>query len=183
MHADPRSHKSPEAQPRSTGWQQRAEQEFSQEATPPADAFRSALHQVGELKEIAAYYIAAKADSLRLSVRTILVYAVLGVLGVFLGSAALVTAVVLLLTGLSGAIGTLFNPDRAWAGALIVSVAILALVVVGALIGIKRLTGSGRKKTVQKYESRQQDQRSRFGHSVPDLAAHQQQYGNAAADK
>lgn len=181
MQPDDRRNKAPEAEPRS-GWQQKAAADFSDKAVPPTDAFRAALHQIGELKEIGGYFVAAKVDALKLTVRTLIAYAVLGILGLFIGAAALVTATVLLLTGLSGALGALFG-GRAWAGAIVVSLVILAAVGLGAWIGIKRMTGSSRKQTVKKYESRQQDQRSRYGHSIPDLAAYQQQYGSASADQ
>src|SRR5688500_16323789 len=73
----------------------------------PGEAFKQAAKNFAELKEYFAYYVAAKKDGIAASVRNLGLYAVLGVLGLIAGGAIVVTAAVLLLTGLAGAIGAI----------------------------------------------------------------------------
>lgn len=140
----------------------------------PADAFKAAAAQFGEIKEYASYYVGAKLDSMKGSVRNLVLYAALGVMGLIVGGGLLITAAVLLLTGLAGAIGAIFEKDRPWFGAIVVGLLVLGGAAAGVVIGLKKVTGASRKRTVQKYETRQRIQREQFGHDVHDLAAERQ---------
>src|SRR3954451_1276871 len=102
----------------------------------PADALKQASSRVGELKEYVGLLIAAKVDGLKLTLRKIVLYAMLGIVGAVIGAAMLVTAAVYVLSGLAGAIGALF-PDKYgwWVGRLIVGV----LVVGGTFAGVMLL--------------------------------------------
>jgi hypothetical protein len=152
----------------------------------PADAFREAMAKVGEIKEYASYFVTAKVDGVKASVRNVVVYAALGVVGLLVGGAILATAAVLLLTGLAGAINMLFagtaHPERwQWVGALVVSLLVLGGTVAGVMIGLKKVTGGGRRNTVKKYETRQRVQREQFGRDVHDRAAQRQVRAGAEA--
>ena len=151
------------------------DQETGSWKQPPADgqpsaAIKEALRHVGELKEYAGHFVAAKWDGIKLSVRNAGLYAALGVVGLIAFGGLIVTAIVLLCVGLAGAIGAIFNPDRPWAGSLIVGVVILAAVVVGMMIGLKKLASASRKRTVDKYESRLRHQRVEYGHDANERA-------------
>src|SRR4051812_43566222 len=51
----------------------------------PTDAFRDISQRIAELKAYAAYYLAAKMDGIKLSVRNVAIYAALGVVGLIAG--------------------------------------------------------------------------------------------------
>ena len=130
-----------------------------------AEALRDAMAKVGELKEFAAYYVAAKLDSFKVTFRNLGVYAALGIVGLIAGSAIITTAAVLLLVGLAWGLGDLLW-DQYWLGAVLVGLLVLGGIAAGIIIGMKKLTNSSRKRTVEKYENRQRDQRSNFGQDV-----------------
>jgi len=136
----------------------------TQSETPeaPNEAFKVAMEHVGELKEYASLYVAAKMDSLKLSVRNLVLYAVLGVLGLVAGTALLVMAVVQLLSGLAGVIAAGLG-GRMWAGNLIVGFVLLVGTFVGAWLMVRKMFNSSRKRTVERYERRLQRQRVDFG--------------------
>ena len=142
----------------------------------PADAFKNLGSQLGEIKEYATYYLAAKADGFKASFRNLGLFAVLGILGLIAGGAAVATAVVLLLIGIAGAISNIFRydplvpPDRTWVGEITVGAVILGGIAVGTMLFMKKFTAASRERTVKKYESRQQQQRVQYGHDVHERA-------------
>lgn len=143
---------------------------------PPTDALKEATARIAELKEYAGLYVAAKLDGVKLTVRNIALYAVLGIVGGIVGAAVLVTAAVYLLSGLAGAIGELFpEPYEWWAGRLIVSVLVLGGTVAGVMLLMRSLTGASRKRTVEKYEQRKRTERDLFGHDAQERAREQVQ--------
>lgn len=144
-------------------------------STGPADAMKQAAARLGEAREYLTHFLAARIDSAKLTVRNIVLYAILGVVGGIIAIGLLLTAVALLLVGLAGAIGAIFEPDRPWAGALIVGSAVVAVSLVGVMIVMKKLGSASRKATIEKYESRKRAQRDRFGHDVQERAREQVQ--------
>ncbi len=137
----------------------------------PADAFKNVGAQLAELKEYAAYFVAAKVDGIKASFRNLALYAVLGVVGLIAGGAIIVTAAVQLLTGLAGAIGAIFEPDRPWVGHIVVGLLILGGIGVGTMSFMKKFTAASHARTVKKYEARQQQQRVQHGHDVHERAS------------
>ncbi len=133
----------------------------------PGEAFREALRQFTELREYAGYYIAAKIDAFRLGLRNVIFMAALGVVGLIAAAAVIVTAVVLALEGLAGALAVVMP---LWAANLIIGVALLLVLALAIFIVVSRLTKSSRLQTVNKYESRKQSQQTQFGHDVSDRA-------------
>ena len=140
----------------------------------PGEAWKAAFSSLGEAKEYASYFVGAKWDAIKVSLRNLGVYAVLGLLGLVAGMALLATTVVMLLNGLAGAIGAIPKYDKPWLGQLIVSGAILLLVGGGVALGLKWLKSSSRKQTVDKYERRQREQRHLYGHDVRERATRQE---------
>jgi len=137
----------------------------------PADAFGELGTHLAELREYAAYFLAAKADAIKASFRNLGLYAALGIVGLLAGGALIVTAAVLLLTGLAGAIGAMFDPDRPWVGNIAVGLLVLGGIATGTMLVMKKLTRASRERTIRKYESRKQQQRVRYGHDVHERAA------------
>jgi hypothetical protein len=125
------------------------------------------LKQFQELREYVAYYAAAKTDSVKCAVRDAIRQTVLAALGFVALAGLIVMASWLVLSGISQGAGALFG-DRAWIGTLMTG----ALALVGIGFGILCVTSirqnASRKGTVQKYETRNAQQRARFGRDVRD---------------
>jgi hypothetical protein len=127
------------------------------------------MQQVREFVEHANLYVEARKDMLRATVRSLIVKAVLGVVGAIAGVTLIIVAVVQLMSGAAKGLGVLFG-ERYWLGELVVASTVFLVLVIGAFVGIKLLTKSARERTIKKYERRQQAQRQRFGRSTTDRA-------------
>jgi hypothetical protein len=140
-----------------------AEPELDPEAksNPASEAFHRIRDDLGELKEYAQYYLAARVDSIRQTIRRLGLYAALGVLGLIAGGAIVATAAGLLVIGFAEILTRLFG-GRDWLGDLVAGVVVLSIVAAGALFMMKKLTGTWRTLTIQKYEQRKQSQREQF---------------------
>jgi len=138
------------------------------QGTPPSPAagLRDIPQQFAALKEYAAYYVAAKIDSIKVTARNIGVYAGLGIIGLLAIGTVISTAVVLLLVGASIGISRIFGPDREWIGALIVGILVLGGLAAGVIFGLRWLTNTSRASLVKKYENRQREQRVNLGRDV-----------------
>ena len=140
-------------------------------APPHYDGFKRATQLLGEYKEYASYYMATKIDGIKSSARNIGIYAGLGIAGLMAFSALITTAVALFLIGAAMGLAHIFDPPKYWLGALIVGLAILVLVGVGAAVGLSKANAGFRKATVDKYEQRKRWQRGQFGRDVEQAAA------------
>ena len=127
-----------------------------------APAFGRVVAQLSELRAYVAQYIAAQIDRAKISIRRLIVLAVLGVIGLLVCTAALGTLVVLLLSGLAQAIGAALG-GRVWAGDLIVGGGALLLLFVSAWLGLGYLKNISRKAMVDRYERRLRRQRIELG--------------------
>ena len=130
----------------------------------PTDHFKAAMQRFGELKEYVSYFVATKIDDIKFSARNAAIYAALGIIGAIAG-ALVVVAVALLVIGAAHGICAPLG-DRYWLGDLIIGLFILVLIGVGAMVGLKMLTKSFHKSTVNKYETRQHQQQLRLGHNI-----------------
>jgi hypothetical protein len=137
---------------------------------PAVEAFGRIKADLNELKEYASYYVAAKVDGVKRTVRNIGLYAVLGIVALIAGGAIVATAAGLLIVGLAEGLARLFG-DRPWLGDLVTGILVLGAIGVAAWMMMNKLTNSWRSQTVKKYEQRKQSQRERFGHDVPQRAA------------
>src|SRR3954447_3649682 len=107
---------------------------------PPKEALKSAGRYFGELKAYAGNLLSAKADALKLTVKRLVIFAGLGIVGLIIGGAILVTAAVLLLNGLANLLSAAFDPPKPWFGQLIVGFIVLASTLVGTWLMLKKLT-------------------------------------------
>jgi hypothetical protein len=106
---------------------------------------------LAELKTHASQYVQVIADKLRLNVQQAVVWGALGLLGSVIGAAALITATVMLKIGAGAGLGELLV-DRPWAGNLIVGFVVLLGAGIACWLGIRKLTETSRRKTIDKYE-------------------------------
>jgi hypothetical protein len=134
--------------------------------TSPGEAFRESLRHFAEIREYAGYYITAKLDSLRLGIRNVIILAALGIVGLIAVAAVIVTAVVLALVGVAGALAKVLPAGSEWAANLITGTLFLILLGIVVVIGVSRLTRASRLNTVEKYERRKRSQQTRFGHDL-----------------
>jgi hypothetical protein len=133
---------------------------------PPAEALKAAGRYFGELKSYAGDYVAAKLDGIKLSAKRAVILAGLGLVGLIVGGSILVTAAVLLLTGLANLLASAFNPPKPWFGQLIVGFIVLAGAFTGTWLMLRKLTGASKKATLQKYQAMHEQQRRDYGHDV-----------------
>jgi len=133
---------------------------------PPREALNSAGKYLGELKAYAGNLVAAKLDGIKLSVKRLVIFAGLGIVGLIIGGTVLVTAAVLLLNGLANLVAAAFNPPKPWFGQLIVGFIVLAAALAGTWFVLKRLTGASKEQTVRKYQAMHEQQRREYGHDV-----------------
>lgn len=138
----------------------------------PAEQFKFAVNRLAELKEYALYFVTAKLDGIKLSLRNAVIYAGLGIIGALAGGAVIAVAAALLVIGAAHGIGAALG-GHAWLGDLIIGVFVLAVVGIGAVMAVKWLTKSFHQQLVNKYQSRQQEQRRTYGHDVQQRANEQ----------
>ncbi|WP_428939561.1 phage holin family protein [Fontivita pretiosa] len=142
----------------------------------PTQAMRQAIAQLMEAREYALYFLAAKLDAWKLSIRKAVVWTAVGAVALLLCAAMLVTAAVIAVLGLAQAVGVLLGSQdgpRIWAGYLIVGSLLIAVVALAAWLGVRRIFERSRKRTVDRYERWIQRQRVDFGHDVRQRSAEQ----------
>jgi hypothetical protein len=139
---------------------------------PAVEAFHRIKDDAAELKEYAGYYLSAKIDGFRRTLRNLGLYAALGVLGLIAGGAIIATAAGLLIVGFARGLGALFG-GMYWLGDIVAGIVVLAIIAGAVWFMMNKLTGVWKSQTVKKYEQRKQSQRERFGHDIDDRAARQ----------
>ena len=137
---------------------------LADEQAPP-EALKDISTRLSELGEYVSYYLAAKADSYKATLRNLGIMAGLGVVGLTAVGGFVVTLMVMLLRGIAYGLGDLMW-DKWWLGELVTAVLFLALMGLGGLIGWKMLEKKSRERTAKKYAARQQQERAKFGTDV-----------------
>jgi len=137
----------------------------------PPDPIPPIMAHLAELREYLSHYVGVTRDQFKLSLRNLVLYVLLGLLGAVAGIAILVTAAVVLLQGCVHGLEALLG-GRLWAAQLIVGAVVLTAAGIAAWRFAVRFTESSRKSMVEKYEQRHQAQRNRFGHDVQERARH-----------
>ena len=149
--------------------QARGDEWSSSPGPSPSEAWSEAASKIGEWREFAGYYTAARFDAIKLTVRKAGIYAALGLIAGFGAAAGAAVAVIFLLLGVAQGLGTLFG-GRMWLGYLVTGAFLLIGMAAGMVIGMNLLARLMRNSTVRKYENRLRQQRQRFGHNVRDQA-------------
>jgi hypothetical protein len=140
------------------------------------DTLTLLVKQFHELGEYVSYYVTAKTDSAKLSVRNTVLWIALAAMGFIVVAALIITATWLLLNGIAEGVSVLLG-GRVWVGNIVTGV--LLLVGLGLAIystmTIRRITS--RERVVCKYEQRQAQQQEQFGRNVrgpkADTASHE----------
>ena len=140
-----------------------------QEPSPP-EALRRLQQQFEALQAYFMHFVSAKVDGVRLSAQQTGLWAALGLVGLVALAGLVVTAIVLLLSGVAAGLGRLFD-GQLWLGQVIVGGGTLILLTLGILIGVRAWQSRSRQQKVQQYDERQLQQRAAFGHSVADRAS------------
>jgi uncharacterized membrane protein len=126
--------------------------------------------QLAQVRAFADHFFQAKLDALKLTIRQLVLFAALGLVGVIALAAVAVMMVVFLFQGIAGGFGELFG-GRLWLGDLVtLGIFALVLTAVGS-IALAAMRNASRRRTVEKYESRQSQQRVSFGTDIHDRAS------------
>jgi hypothetical protein len=136
---------------------------------PPGNPFEPVIKKLAELLEYATQYAAIRQDQVKATVRRLIVKAVIGLFVAVLGVMALLTAVVLLMVGLAGWVGSLLG--RPELGYIVVGGGLCLLAAIGLVVGLQQWGAWSRRKTLQKYERRHAKQRAAFSQDVVERAA------------
>ncbi len=124
---------------------------------------------LSSLQAYAAHYLAARSDALMAKVKRAAVWALLGIAGLLVATAALVVAVVLVLVGISNALAELW--DRVWAGQVVTGAAALVLAGLGVWLAVQYWFNLSRRKTRAEYERRREQERTDYGRDVAQRAS------------
>jgi large-conductance mechanosensitive channel len=128
------------------------------------------MKHVRELVEYANFYVETRKDSFRASIRGLILKAVVGVIGAIVGVTVLIMATIYLMSGIAAGLGWLFG-ERWELGRFALAAILFVALGAGAFLVIKSMNRKARQRTIKKYEQRQQDQKSKFGHNVRQRAA------------
>jgi hypothetical protein len=141
----------------------------SEQDQSAAAAFHTLLQQYGELVAYGSHFVHATLDGIKVSIRQAVVWTVLGIMGGIALVAVIVTAIVLLLTGLATGIGLAFG-GQLWLGSVVVGLVLLIILSLGCLVGVRVFFKHAREQKVRDYGERQLQQRAQFGRSAADHA-------------
>jgi hypothetical protein len=134
------------------------------------EAVRRAQRQLEELVEYARLYVSARSDAVKVRVVRLGLLAVAGFLLLLVAGSVAVTAAVISLLGIAGAIGDALD-GRLWAGYLITGGGLLLSLALAVVVTLRAVRRGMQRRMSDKYERRHQQQRERFGHDVSQQAA------------
>ncbi len=135
----------------------------------PATAFSEASERLREVRDYASLYIQARIDKIKVSLRNLAVLTVLGIIGLLAGGAIVVTAAVLLCSGIAEGLTVLFG-NRMWLGDLVTAILIFGAIGGGVYMAMARLTKTSKERTVNAYEQRKRQQCADHGTDVHERA-------------
>jgi hypothetical protein len=138
-------------------------------------AFASLRGHVDELFDYAIYYLISRLDAVKLAIKRRIVMAAAMLVTVLAAAGAIVTAVVLLCEGICDGLSSLLG--HRWAGELVTSLLLLALVFGAGTIAIERLFIGHHQTMVDRYEAMRRRQKQRRGRDVRDRAAEDARHG------
>lgn len=135
-----------------------------------AQAWRQVAVQLAQIRAYASHYLQARIDAVKLTVRQLVIWAALGLVGLIALSTVAVMMVVFLFQGIAGAFGALFD-GKLWLGDLVTMGIFVLLMVAGISWGMGAIRNAGRRRTVEKYESRQSQERINYGADIHQRAS------------
>ena len=131
------------------------------------DALKLLLEQFHELQEYFSYYVTAKTDGIKLSLRNTSIWIVLAALGFIAIGGLIVSANWFVLSGTADGLGLLCG-GRSWAGKIIAGFLLLAVMGLCVCYTAARRKSASRERAVRKYAKRQAEQQAEFGSHVSD---------------
>jgi hypothetical protein len=134
------------------------------QATGP-DALNEALRHASEAREYFLHWLAAEADRLKLRLRHWAIWAIVGLTGLAILLAIVMTAAGLLLIGIAELIGSLLG-ERPWLGAIITGAGLLLIAALAVGIGLWSWNASAFEAVRHRFAARRRLQRAKFGRSV-----------------
>lgn len=164
----------PQTESQSIPSDQRSEDGEARKGFGPPHPFDGIFKQVREVVEYANFYVEARKDILRATVRSLIWKAIAGIVAALAGVTVIIVAVVYLLSGIAHGLGRLLG-DQLWLGELTTGAAIFLVLIFSGWVVIRSMNRKARERTIGKYERRQQQQRERFGHSATERAQQIQQ--------
>lgn len=121
-----------------------------------------------EFKEYVGYLVSLELDRAKFAGKKIGLYVGLGLVGAAVACAMISAGAALLMVGLAGLIGQLF--DNFFLGATILGVLLLLLLAAGGWIAYVKLTRGTLKSLHAKYALRRERQQQMFGHDIKEVA-------------
>ncbi len=117
-----------------------------------------------EFGEYASYFLSAKRDQIKLSTRTLILVTALVCLEIVVLAGIMIIGAWFFVQGLAGLLGDLF--DKAWIGNLLAGGLVLCGTALMTWIGVNYYQNKKKRETIDRYEARQRQQQSDYGHSV-----------------
>jgi hypothetical protein len=155
----------------SAGWPDKSSPETSEsDVGPQPSPFDPLLRHLAELQMLVGHYLRARTDQITASLRTIVFWAIAGLIGLIIAVALLATAVVLVLQGIAAGLARLgLQP---WAADLITGIVCIAVVGAGIAIASASQKRAARRKRRDDYEHFRARYRAKFGHSLDETGGH-----------
>ena len=147
-----------------------ATDDFEQGEAAEPDALKLLVKQLHELGEYVLYYLTAKTDSAKLSVRNTVLWISFAALGFVIVAGLIITATWLLLNGIAEGVSVFFG-GRLWAGNIVTGILLLAGLGFAMYCTVAKHRITSRERVVRKYEQRQARQQAQFGRNVLDPTA------------
>lgn len=138
------------------------------------DALDEAIRHAAEAREYFVYWLAAEADRLKLRLRRALMWAIVGLAGLAILLAIVMTAAGLLLVGVAELIGSLLG-ERPWLGAIITGGGLLLIAALAIALGLWSWQKSAFEAVRHRFAARRRLQRAKFGRSVEEPSEHESQ--------
>lgn len=126
--------------------------------------FDPLVRHISELQMLAGHYLRARIDEILARMRSIVLWAIIGTIGLVVAVAFLATAVVLMLRGIAN--GLILLGLQPWAAELLTGVVCIAVVGVVLTIVAVSQSAAARRKRRDDYEHFRARYRAKFGHSL-----------------
>jgi len=134
------------------------------------DPLKLLVKQLQELGEYVSYYVTARTDSARLSLRSTVLRISFAALGLVVVAGLIITATWFVLKGIAEGVGLLFG-GRLWVGNIVTGVLLLAGLGLAMYCAVASRRTTSRERVIGKYEQRQARQQEQFGRTVVDPTA------------
>jgi len=146
-----------------------ATDDFEREELAEDDDLKLLWKQFRQLAEFFSYYVSAKIDGVKLSLRTAVLGVVLAALAFVAVSGLIIAASCYVLSGLADGLSVLFS-DRAWVGEIMAGLLLLVGLGIGLILTFANRRKASLKRRTQKYENRRVRQHADFGCDVSSRA-------------